>query len=137
MSRALSRAALLLCTPELAQTADPVLPQAQAYTTRESWRQPIPPVRIAGNTWHIGTAGISALLIRTDEGAILIDGGVTQAADMLLANMQSLGVAPGDLKLILSSQAHGDHVGPLAAVQRATGARVISSAESEIGRAHV
>src|SRR3546814_16248160 len=103
MSRALSLACLLLCTPALAQTADPVLPQAQAYTTRESWRQPIPPVRIAGNTWHIGTAGISALLIRTDDGAILLDAGVTQAAAMLLAYMHSLRVATSALKLILST----------------------------------
>ena len=136
MSRALTLACLLLCTPALAQTAAPVLPQAQAYTTRDSWRQPTTPVRIADNTWHIGTVGLSALLVRTDAGAILIDGGVPQAADMLLANMQSLGVAPADLKLIVSSHAHGDHVGPLAAVQRATGARVVNSAESAWLMAH-
>ena len=93
-------------------------------------------MRIADNTWNIGTVGLSALLVRTDAGAILIDGGVPQAADMLLANMQSLGVAPADLELILSSHAHGDHVGPLAAVKRATGARVVNSAESAWLMAH-
>src|SRR5690606_1299379 len=69
-------------------------------------------------------------------GAILIDGGVPQAAEMLLANMQALGVAPADLELILSSHAHGDHAGPLAAVERATGARVVNSAESAWLMAH-
>ena len=136
MTRALFLACALLCGPVLAQSAAPVLPQAKAYTTPDSWRQPVAPVRIADNTWHIGTANLSALLIRTGEGAILIDGGVPQAADMLLANMQSLGVAPADLELILSSHAHGDHVGPLAAVQRATGARVVASAESAWLMAH-
>src|SRR3546814_8125890 len=53
-----------------------------------------------------------------------------QAADMLLAQMRELGVEPGDLKLIMHSQAHGDHVGPLAAVRRATGATLVSNAES-------
>lgn len=128
-------ACVLLCNTAFAQSTA-VLPQAEAYTTRESWRQPTPPVRIADNTWNIGTVGLSALLVRTDAGAILIDGGVPQAADMLLANMQSLGVAPADLELILSSHAHGDHVGPLAAVKRATGARVVNSAESAWLMAH-
>lgn len=128
--------ACLLCASGLALGAEPVLPQAQAYTTRDAWRQPVPPVRIADRTWHIGTAGITALLVKTDAGAILIDGGVTQAADMLLANMQSLGIEPGDLELILASHAHGDHAGPLAAVQRATGARVVNSAESAWLMAH-
>jgi glyoxylase-like metal-dependent hydrolase (beta-lactamase superfamily II) len=68
--------------------------------------------------------------VKTDAGAVLIDGGMPQAADMLLARMRELGVAPGDLKLILHSHAHVDHAGPLAAVQRATGARLVSNAES-------
>src|SRR3546814_17480800 len=55
-----------------------------------------------------------------------------QAADMLLAQMRELGVEPGDLKLIMHSQAHGDHVGPPAAVRRATGATLASNAESAV-----
>src|SRR3546814_17154386 len=51
---------------------------------------------------------------------------------MLLAQMRELGVEPGDLKLIMHSQAHGDHVGPLAAVRRATGATLVSHAESAV-----
>jgi metallo-beta-lactamase class B len=51
---------------------------------------------------------------------------------MLLANMRALGVAPGDLKLILASHAHGDHAGAIAAVKRATGARLLNSAESAV-----
>jgi metallo-beta-lactamase class B len=128
-------ACLLLALPGLATAADP-LPQAQAYTTRESWRQPIAPIRIAERTWHIGTAGITALLIQTDDGAILIDGGVSQASELLLRNMRALGVEPGGLALILTSHAHGDHAGSLAAVQRATGARVLASAESAWLLAH-
>lgn len=113
-----------------ANAAEPVLPPSQAYQTRDSWRQPIAPFAIADHTWYIGTAGISAVLIKTPQGAALIDGGLPQAADMLLARMRELGVAPGDLKWILHSHAHGDHAGPIAAIQRATGARVVSNAES-------
>ena len=128
--------AVLLATTPIAQAVEPVLPQAEAYTTPDAWRQPIAPLQIADHTWQIGTAGISALLIKTDAGAILIDGGVPQAADLLLANMAKLGVAPDDLKLMLSSHAHGDHVGPSAAVKRATGATVVNSAESAWLMAH-
>lgn len=113
-----------------ALAAQPLLPQGNRYETPDAWRQPIAPIRLAGHTWQIGTQGISALLIRTPEGAILIDGGVQQAGDMLLANMRALGVAPDDLKLILNSHAHADHAGPLAAVQRATGARMVANAET-------
>ncbi|MBB6598747.1 subclass B3 metallo-beta-lactamase [Luteimonas sp. MC1825] len=112
--------------------AEAVLPQLKAYTVHESWRQPIAPVRIADNTWHIGTANLSALLVKTAEGAVLIDGGMPQAADMLLRHMADLGVAPADLKLILLSQAHADHVGPLAELRRRTGARVAANAESAV-----
>lgn len=115
-----------------ATAAEPALPQLEAYTVDESWRQPVEPRRLAEHTWRIGTAGIHALLVKTDAGAVLIDGGMQQAADMLLAQMRDLGVEPGDLKLIMHSQAHGDHVGPLAAVKRATGAKLVSNAESAV-----
>ncbi|MFD0740445.1 subclass B3 metallo-beta-lactamase [Lysobacter koreensis] len=129
---ALACALLVAAPPSLAAGAEPVLPPSQAYQTRDSWRQPVPPFRIAERTWYIGTAGLSALLVKTEAGAVLIDGGMPQAADMLLRRMADLGVAPGELKLILHSHAHADHAGPLAAVQRATGARLLSNAESAV-----
>ena len=91
-----------------AVAAEPLLPPSQAYETPDAWRQPIAPQQLAEHTWRIGTQGINALLIKTDAGAVLIDGGLPQAADMLLAHVRALGVAPGDLKLILHSHAHGE-----------------------------
>jgi metallo-beta-lactamase class B len=110
--------------------AEPALPQLEAYEVRESWRQPVTPLRIADRTWYVGTAGLSAVLVKTDAGAVLIDGGMPQAADMLLVRMKALDVAPGDLRYLLHSHAHADHAGPLAAIRRATGAQLLSSAES-------
>lgn len=112
--------------------AEPVLPQANGYQTRAAWRQPVAPFRIAEHTWYIGTEGLSALLVTTPDGAVLIDGGLAQAADMLLANVAATGTAPGAVKLILHSHAHGDHAGPLAAIKRATGATLVSNAESAV-----
>ncbi len=124
--------ALLFALPTHANAAEPALPQLQAYEVPAQWLQPVAPVQIAQHTWQIGTRRLTALLVKTDAGAVLIDGGMPQAADMLLAHMHALGVEPDDLKLILHSQAHGDHVGPLAALKRATGAQVASNAESAV-----
>lgn len=109
-----------------------LLPQAQGYESPDAWRRPIAPFQLADRTWYVGTEGLSALLVKTDAGAVLIDGGLPQAADMLLARMRELGVAPSELKLILHSHAHIDHAGPIAAIRRATGAQVVSNAESAV-----
>lgn len=123
--------ATCLLSPVLpASAAEPPLPQLEAYTVDASWRQPIAPLRIADRTWQIGTEGLTALLVLTDDGAVLIDGGMPQAADLLLANMQGLDVAPDDLRLLLSSHAHADHAGPFATLKRRTGARLVANAES-------
>lgn len=128
----LALAFCLLASVPFAHALEPVLPQSSAYLTKDAWRQPIAPFQIAEHTWYIGTEGLTALLIRTPEGAVLIDGGLPQAADMLLQRMRELGVQPHDLKLILHSHAHGDHAGPIAAIKRATGAHVVSNAESAV-----
>lgn len=132
MQRLAFAACLLAVVASPVHAAEPVLPQSNAYLTADAWRQPIAPFQIADHTWYIGTQGLSALLVRTPEGAVLIDGGMPQAAEMLLRRMRELGVQPQDLRFILHSHAHGDHAGPIAAVRRATGARLVSNAESAV-----
>ncbi len=112
--------------------AEPAFPQLRAYEVDESWRQPIAPLQLADHTWYIGTQGLSVVLVKTPEGAVVIDGGMPQAAPMLLGRLRSLGVKPGEVKYILSSHAHADHAGALAALKRGTGARVAASAESAV-----
>jgi metallo-beta-lactamase class B len=109
-----------------------MLPQLKAYEVAPGWITTIEPVRISDHVWQVGTAEITSLLIRTDAGAVLIDGGMPQAADAVLANMKRLGLAPRDLRYVLHSHAHGDHVGAVAAIKRATGATLVSNAESAV-----
>lgn len=109
-----------------------VLPQLENYKVPESWRQPVALLKITDSTWQIGTEGITSLLLKGKEGSILIDGGMEQTAEHLLENMRRLGVAPTDLKLILHSQAHADHIGSLAELKRVTGAQVVTNAESAV-----
>lgn len=125
-------ASLLFATSASSAAAEAPLPQLGSYQVDQHWRQPITPFKIADRTWYVGTAGLSALVVVGDAGAVLIDGGMPQAADMLLRNLRSVGIADGQLKWIVHSHAHADHAGPLAAVQRATGARVATNAESSV-----
>ena len=55
------------------------------------WDKPAPPVRIHGNTYLVGTCGISSILITGDEGHVLIDGGTEQGAELIAANIRALG----------------------------------------------
>ncbi|WP_101924731.1 MULTISPECIES: subclass B3 metallo-beta-lactamase [Luteimonas] len=120
----------LACLAVPASAAEPPLPQLEAYTVPDAWLQPVAPLRIAERTWQIGTAELTALLVVTDDGAVLLDGGMPQAGSLLLANMRAAGVDPAGLALLLSTHAHADHAGPFATLKRETGARLVANAES-------
>jgi len=94
----------------------------------DEWNMPLAPFKVFGNTYYVGTAGLSALLITSDQGHILLDGGLTQSAPLIAANIVKLGFKIEDIKLILNSHAHYDHAAGIAALQRASGATVVSSA---------
>jgi metallo-beta-lactamase class B len=115
-----------------ASAAEAPLPQLRAYTVDASWLQPMEPLQIADHTWQIGTWNLTALLVQTAEGAVLLDGGMPQMAGHLLDNMKLRGVAPQDLQLILLSHAHADHAGPVAELKRRTSAHVVANAESAV-----
>jgi metallo-beta-lactamase class B len=80
-----------------------------------------------GNTYFVGTDGLSAILITGDQGHILLDGALPQSAPLIDANIRTLGFKTQDVKLIVNSHGHYDHAGGIAALQRATGARVAAS----------
>lgn len=97
---------------------------------REGWSDPAPPVRIFGNSWYVGTCGITAILVTSDDGHVLIDSGPAEAAPLVLANIRNLGFDPNDVRWILSSHEHFDHVGGVAALVRETGAQVAALASA-------
>jgi metallo-beta-lactamase class B len=87
-------------------------------------------MRLFGNTWFVGTNGLSAILITSPAGHVLIDGGLPESAPLIMANIRALGFRVEDVKVILNSHAHFDHAGGIAALQHASGARVLASAAS-------
>lgn len=100
----------------------------QSDAQRAEWNQPVEPFRIVGNIYYVGASGVSAFLIRTDDGAVLLDGGLPETVTQIAANIQGVGVELADVKYLLNSHAHYDHAGGLAELKRLTAASLIVSA---------
>lgn len=91
------------------------------------WSEPVKPFHIAGNVYYVGTQGLAAYLIKSNEGAILLDATLAGNAGQIERNIESLGVPLREVKLLLSDHAHADHVGAMAQLKRDTGARFLAS----------
>ena len=91
------------------------------------WNKPVKPQRIFGNTYYVGVAGLSAVLIRGTGGLILIDGDLPPSAPLIEANIRALGFDVKDIKYILNSHAHFDHAGGIAQLQQDSGAPALTS----------
>ena len=104
---------------------------AAACKDWDEWDKPAPPVNIHGNTYLVGTCGISAILITGTDGHVLIDAGTEAGAELVAANIRALGFRPSDVKYLLHSHEHFDHVGGMSRLQQLTGATLISSAPAE------
>lgn len=95
-----------------------------------AWNTPRAPFRLHGSSYYVGVDGLSAVLITTPDGHFLIDGGLPQSAEVIRRNIETLGFDVRDVKWLLNSHAHFDHAGGLAALQRMSGAPVMSSAQT-------
>ncbi|MEY2854488.1 MAG: subclass metallo-beta-lactamase [Pseudomonadota bacterium] len=89
-----------------------------------SWSEPVTPFKIYGNTYYVGMKNIAAILVTSDFGHVLIDGGFPESAPLIAANIGKLGFKVTDVKAILLSHAHVDHAGGIAELQRLSGAPV-------------
>jgi metallo-beta-lactamase class B len=97
----------------------------------EAWNKPRAPIHVYGNSWYVGTDGLGSILITSPKGHILIDGGLTQSAPLIAANIRAAGFKLEDVKLILNSHTHYDHAGGIAALQRVSKAQVAASPASK------
>jgi len=124
---------LLLATAGIEAAAAQGPPTATPDTSCSScteWNRPHGPVKVFGNTYYVGTDGLTALLVTSPDGHVLVDAALPESAPQILANITALGFRVQDVKVILNSHAHFDHAGGLAALQQATGAPVVASLRS-------
>lgn len=136
-----ARTAALAISLLLAQGASPApfqlpagepIPQLTAAChNRNGWTDPAPPVKIYANVYYVGTCGITSLLIVSRYGHILLDAGPKDAAPLIAANIRTLGLRPEDVKWIVTSHEHHDHVGGVAELRRMTGAGLAANPDAK------
>lgn len=116
------------CTPDVphAELTQPYAPDECGACA--GWNEPQEPFNIHGNTWYVGTRGLASILITSNTGHVLIDGGLPDSAPLILENIAALGFDVEDIGLILHSHPHFDHAGGIAALKQVTGARVAAPA---------
>jgi metallo-beta-lactamase class B len=99
----------------------------------KAWNQPVKPFQIIGNIYYVGTNNLACYLIKTSAGLILLDTALEESVPQVRANIEALGFKLKDIKIMLSSHAHFDHVAGHADMKAVTGAKVYATkADAEI-----
>lgn len=97
------------------------------------WIKPYQPFKIVGNLYYVGTYDLACYLIATSKGNILINTGTAASATQIKKNIETLGFKFKDTKILLTSQAHYDHMGAMAAIKRQTKAKLmVDAADADV-----
>ncbi|HKQ07465.1 MAG TPA: subclass B3 metallo-beta-lactamase [Blastocatellia bacterium] len=100
---------------------------AQSDETSRSWNRPVKPFRIIGNIYYVGATEVSAFLITSPQGHILLDSGFAETVPQIRENLKQLGFKLEDVRLLINGHAHYDHAGGLAELKALTGAKLAVS----------
>ena len=87
------------------------------------WTTAIPPYRIAGNLYYVGSRELASFLIATHEGLILVNSNLVTSPPQIRASVEKLGFHWRDVKILLISHAHHDHCAGSARILRETRAK--------------
>ncbi len=117
---------LLIAAPVVLPAQTSPLTAEQRAQFHGPYSQPEEPFRLIGNIYYVGAKNIASYLVTTPQGNILIDTGTTEMTPVITANIEKLGFKVRDIKIMLSSHAHFDHIGGHAAMKKLTGARVMA-----------
>jgi len=112
--------------------AVPTLTLAQTVEDRTQDRVAFPAHKIMGNLYYIGTGTLNSYLITTPAGHILINTNFEETVPLLQASVEKLGFKMSDVKMILGSHAHGDHMQADAMVKELTGGAPVVVMEQDV-----
>ena len=88
------------------------------------------PQEVASGVYQLGLGAVNVFFVEDDEGGLwLVDAGTEPGAERIGGGLRALGRAPQELRGVVVTHLHGDHVGGLAAVKAHTGAEVWAQAE--------
>ena len=121
---------VLLLLAALAASAAP----ARAQTTEDRTQDKVafPAHKIMGNVYYVGTGTLNSYLITTPAGHILINTNFEDTVPLLRESVEKLGFKMTDIKLILGSHAHGDHMQANALVKEMTGGGTVAAMEQDV-----
>ena len=95
-----------------------------ATVGQAGWFDPFPGHRVISNVYYVGSKDLASYLITTPEGHILINSGFERTVPLIRSSVESLGFKMTDIKILLASHAHSDHVAGHALLQELSGAKV-------------
>lgn len=93
------------------------------------WEEYIKPAKIFGNLYFIGIRAVGTHLIATEDGLIIIDPGYRESLHIIVNNIWELGFRPSDIKYIVISHAHNDHMDCVQELVAMTGAKTFIGKE--------
>jgi metallo-beta-lactamase class B len=96
---------------------------AHAASVNPAWTQPVPPFRIAGNLYYVGSEDLASYLVATPQGLILINSNLATSPPQIRKSVEALGFRFADIRILLISHAHYDHCAGSAEIIRLTHAR--------------
>ncbi len=99
-----------------------------AFQAPPSWTNPVPPFAIVPGVYYVGTEELAAYLFTSTRGHVLLDAPMEENVAHVISAIRALGFDPHDVRVIVASHGHFDHVGGLAGLREATGAEVVLSA---------
>jgi metallo-beta-lactamase class B len=94
--------------------------------TPEQQNTAFPPHKIIGNLYYVGTEALGSFLVATPDGLILINSDYERTVPVIRSSVEKLGFKFTDIKILLGSHAHADHMQGDALVKELTGAQVMA-----------
>src|SRR5678816_3508298 len=100
------------------------------------WNKPFPAHKVVGNMYFVGSEQLGSFLITTPQGHILINSDYEETVPVIQAAVEKLGFKFADIKILLGSHAHPDHMTGDALVKQLTGATVMAM-EQDLSLIHI
>ena len=94
--------------------------------TKEQQDTAFPPHKIIGNIYYVGSQSFGTFLVTTPAGHILINTDYERTVPVIRSSVEKLGFKFSDIKIVLGSHAHADHMEGDAMVKELTGAQVMA-----------
>lgn len=101
----------------------------KARTQGEQYNGLVEPFAAFDDLYSVGQMAVSAWVLKTSDGLVLFDAlnNAEEAREIIVPNLEHLGLNPRDIRYVVVTHAHGDHYGGAAFFQKTYGARVIAS----------